>query len=749
MGESIIRIGDARAAKDAGSHHDQLQKSALAASEHTADVGPERRGPARAGEADPGADRDLVFRRRLATRRERRLAVVALAIAAALLVLLIALAEPLDLAHRPPAAVAVPIAVLAVGLAAALLAADALRRAVPDVILAGALGLTALVGWLVARSGGAHSAHAAMHVAPAMIAAAFLDRRRFALALLAALGTGFAPALYDTDASAFLRLAAALAPAAVLGAVVTNLAATAQRADRDLLLERTAEAVRQAEIDPLTGLGNYRAFWRRLESEISRARRHKGLFSLVLLDLDDFRSWNDELGHRRGDEALRGVADTLRVELRDEDVCCRQGGDEFAVMAVAAGDLEARELAARLCAAISALPFAGDRRLTATTGWATYGRPAGSADEMIFLADEALRSAKRRRPLAPKLSLPSAGRDQRPGRLDAVAALARELAGARDDRPIAETLATHAAVVLGATGAQCVRWDGEHDAPITVARVGTASGHPAELELASETIHRRRARVLVAAGAGGREHSELAAPVLAGGEPWGYLLALAPHGGSFDADDRRLAESMCAEASRALGLAPVFAALRDGELGDLYRLAADLEAVPGEAWRVADLAWQVGRRLGLDGEPLRELYLAGLFHDIGAAGLPAETLHKADPLDDAERALLRTIPLVGERLLRDIATLASAAAIVRHGHERFDGRGYPDGLAGERIPLASRVLLACDAWVAMTSPRSWRAAFDEGRAREELTQAAGTMLDPRVVQALLEALEEPLERGDP
>jgi diguanylate cyclase (GGDEF)-like protein len=718
----------------------------LAASEHTADAGPERRGPARVRDADPGAHRDLAFRRQLATRRERRLAVVALAIAATLLVVLMALAEPLHLAHHAPARIAVPIGLLAIGVAAALLAAHALGRAVPDVLLAGALALTALVGWLVARSGGAQSAHAALHVAPPMIAAAFLDRRRFALALLAALGAGLAPALYDSDPADFLRLAAALVPAAALGAVVANLAATAQRADRDLLLERTADAVRQAEIDPLTGLGNYRAFWRRLEGEIARARRHRGLFSLVLLDLDDFRTWNEELGHHAGDAALRRVADALRVELRDEDVCCRQGGDEFAVMAVAAGDLEARDLAARLCAAVAAIPFAGDRRLTATAGWSTYARPAGSADEMIFLADEALRSAKRRRPLAPKLTLPSADRGERLGRLDAMAALSREVAGARGDLPIVESLTSHAAVALGAAGAQCVRWDGEAEAPRTVARVGSASGHPAELELASETIHRRRARVLVAAGAGGREHSELAAPVLSGGEPWGYLLATAPHGGSFDADDRQLAESLCAEASRALGVAPVFAALPTGELGDLYQLAAELEAAPGEAWRVADLAWQVGRRLGIDGEPLRELYLAGLFHDIGSTGLPAETLHKADPLDDAERALLRTIPQVGERLLRDVPALAGAAPIVRHAHERFDGRGHPDGLSGERIPLASRVLLACDAWVSMTSPRPWRAAFDDERSRSELTQAAGEMLDPRVVQALLASLEEPMER---
>jgi diguanylate cyclase (GGDEF)-like protein len=716
---------------------------------------PGRRSRGRAGERRgdldlAGVDREVAFRRRIAARRERRRAVAGLTGLAVLLLALLALAAPLHIPHRASSGVAVPIGALAAVLAGTLLFADATRRATPNVILAATLGLTGLIAWLVARTGGTHSAYAALHLAPPLIAGAFLDRRRFAVALLAALGAGLAPALYGSGAQHFLRLAAALAPAGVLAAVVAHLATSAQRADRDTLLEHTAEAVRQAEVDPLTGLGNYRAFWRRLEEEIARARRHRGLFSLILLDLDDFKAVNDEAGHQAGDAALRRAGAALRGALRDEDVCCRQGGDEFAVIAVAAGDLETRELAARLAAGVAAIAHPGGRQITATAGWSTYGRPAGSADEMILLADEALRAAKRHRPLAPQLTLPVADRDDRPDRLATIAGLTRELAGARSERTIAETLAVHAAGTLGATGAQCVRWDGAEETPLTLARVGAAPLHPAELELelAAETLHRRRARVLVAAGAGGREHSELAAPILLGAHPWGYLLATAPRGGSFDAADRELAETLSAEAARALTQAPAFAALPEGELGDLYRLAAELEPATGEAWRVADLAWQVGRRLVMSGDELRELYLAGLFHDIGTAGLPVETLHKADPLEEEERELLRTLPAIGAKLLSGSPTLAGAAPIVRHAQERFDGTGHPDGLAGEEIPLAARILLACDAWVSMTSPRPWRDAFGEEHAHQELVGAAGSMLDPAVVEALRAAVAEPTEPPD-
>src|SRR5439155_2968718 len=133
-----------------------------------------------------------------------------------------------------------------------------------------------------------------------------------------------------------------------LAASVIHAAAERLRRQPDAWAEREAAASRLADQDPLTGLGNYRLFWRTVEAEVARARRHGGAFSVVLLDLDRFKAVNDDLGHRAGDELLQRVARGLSGVLRREDVICRHGGDEFAVVAVQAEPGEAPQLTRRL-----------------------------------------------------------------------------------------------------------------------------------------------------------------------------------------------------------------------------------------------------------------------------------------------------------------------------------------------------------------------------------------------------------------
>ena len=182
--------------------------------------------------------------------------------------------------------------------------------------------------------------------------------------------------------------------------------------------------------------------------------------------------------------------------------------------------------------------------------------------------------------------------------------------------------------------------------------------------------------------------------------------------------------------------------LQDAGFGELYRVAVGSAAAAGtESWRIAELAWQTGRALDLSDGELRALYLAALFHDVGDVGVPAVLLSHPGELRDEERAVLREHALIGERMLRSLPLLEEAAPIVRHEHERFDGTGYPDRLSGEQIPLAARILLACDAFVSMTSQRPWRPARSLGSAQAELRRVAGTQLDPRVVEALLGVLD--------
>ncbi len=156
---------------------------------------------------------------------------------------------------------------------------------------------------------------------------------------------------------------------------------------------------------------------------------------------------------------------------------------------------------------------------------------------------------------------------------------------------------------------------------------------------------------------------------------------------------------------------------------------------------VRELAVAVGRSLGLDGRLLAEVEACALLHDVGKIGVPDAILHKAGSLDPEEWAVMREHPIIGERILRPLPGLSEVATAVRHEHERWDGEGYPDGLAGEEIPIASRIVFVCDAFNALVSDRPYRSALSIAAAIAELERCAATQFDPIVVAALLTCLQ--------
>jgi diguanylate cyclase (GGDEF)-like protein len=160
---------------------------------------------------------------------------------------------------------------------------------------------------------------------------------------------------------------------------------------------------------------------------------------------------------------------------------------------------------------------------------------------------------------------------------------------------------------------------------------------------------------------------------------------------------------------------------------------------------VGSLAVETGRRLGLRRDGLDELARAAQLHDLGKLAVPDEILHKPGPLDDREWEFIRQHTVVGERILRASPALRSVATIVRSSHENWDGTGYPDGLVGEEIPLASRIIAACDAFDAMISPRPFRPALTQEEALAELDRHAGTQFDPTVVRVLAGHVRDSLE----
>ncbi|MFO1093023.1 MAG: HD-GYP domain-containing protein [Planctomycetaceae bacterium] len=157
----------------------------------------------------------------------------------------------------------------------------------------------------------------------------------------------------------------------------------------------------------------------------------------------------------------------------------------------------------------------------------------------------------------------------------------------------------------------------------------------------------------------------------------------------------------------------------------------------GHSQRVGRYAMEIGRQLALDHNTCQQLFLTGLLHDLGKIGVPDHVLLKAGRLSPEEFDLIKMHPEIGHRILQPIPELAFALPGVLHHHERIDGRGYPHGLVGDDIPLMARILAAADAFDAMTSSRTYRAAMSDSRAREILGEGAGTQWDTDVVAAFL------------
>jgi HD-GYP domain-containing protein (c-di-GMP phosphodiesterase class II) len=217
------------------------------------------------------------------------------------------------------------------------------------------------------------------------------------------------------------------------------------------------------------------------------------------------------------------------------------------------------------------------------------------------------------------------------------------------------------------------------------------------------------------------------------GRPWGSLLVL-PLVGLLQvfARERRTRLDHALELSHAYR----GTALLLGEM-----IEADDEYTGSHSRDVVDLATAVADRLELTPYERRQVEFAALLHDVGKVKIPAEIINKPGPLDDDERALMNTHTILGEEMLGRVGgLLGNVGHVVRSSHERWDGAGYPDGIAGEAIPVAARVVSACDAWSAMTTDRSYRKRLSDDAAAAELRGCSGTQFDPRVVEALLAVL---------
>jgi diguanylate cyclase (GGDEF)-like protein len=689
----------------------------------------------------------------------------------------------------------------------------------------------------------------------------------------------------------------------------------------------------QARTDSLTGLFNHSVFYERLLQSLQESSRTHMPVAVLMLDIDDFKHVNDVHGHAVGDELLRFLAEGLRAIVRPEDVICRLGGEEFAVVMDGCGGEDAVRVAERVQSRLAEVDFPGIGRMTVSVGLALGPEHAMNPRELAACAEAAMMTAKAqgknqvvlydeegaRRPDAPGIE-----RDVRSiahlkmlqsltGRLnrlndvreigDAIAAELRSLVDYHNCRvfvvdgdeliPVAflgdltsgmdsdsldilrkrvgEGVTGHCAElgesIVVADAANCefgqliegtvpieesllavpLRYGSRVVGVIVVSKLGlnqfdeddvrlleVLAGHAAvavenaslyesarrEAESATSLLEfgRELATLVDLADIAGRVtelsaeilgsrntsfylatdgelrlqaehgHSPEAAAKLASrtypleavqvrreayiAEPRDYepLIGEAPVPGgryavaSFDVDGRKgclvalverddfgerelaLLGGLAQQAKLAIANASSYEGLERTFVSTVEALANALEAndeyTSTHARWITDLSLRVGRELGLDERALKCLELGALLHDIGKIGIPSDVLAKPGRLTAIERKLVQTHPELGERIIAPIDRLQVVRPIVRHCHERWDGSCYPDGIAGDDIPLESRIIFVCDAYHAMTTDRPYRRRLSHREAVRRLVEGAGSQFDPNVVEVALRVLEQ-------
>ncbi|MGB9886169.1 MAG: diguanylate cyclase [Moorellales bacterium] len=389
------------------------------------------------------------------------------------------------------------------------------------------------------------------------------------------------------------------------------------------------EARTQATRDELTGLYNYRFFQEFLDKEVEHSRRTGQSLSVIFIDVDHFKAYNDVYGHLAGDEALGRLAEAVSGSIRAADVAARYGGDEFAVLLPGAGSSEALRVAERIMRAVQRC-FSGTETgsglLTVSLGVASYPEHSQSKQELLTAADSALYQAK------------YSGRDR-------ICVFGR---------------------AIGAGDA-----DG---------------GSPGEESSASEK---------------------------------GFL-------------KRQLEEAY---------------------LATVYTLAAAINARDNYTFKHSEMvtyyALGLAEALGLSEERRKIVRFAAMLHDIGKIGIPEYILNKPGGLTPPEREAVKRHVHIAEAIVRHTPYLRPIAPIILHHHEAYDGKGYPDGLQGEEIPLEARILAIADAYHAMTSDRPYRPALSREQAVGELRALAGKQFDPTLVPVFIRLLARLGEVGDP
>lgn len=394
----------------------------------------------------------------------------------------------------------------------------------------------------------------------------------------------------------------------------------------------------QAKTDGLTNLLNHRSFLESYQEEVMRANRTQKPFSILMIDVDNFKSINDSYGHQHGDKILSELAQCLKDNTRGIDIVARYGGDEFiCLLPEAAGD-QGLLVANRIMKKMRERFKEGG--VSISIGLATYFYHTDDSAMLLRLADQAMYLAKYK------------GGDQ---------IFAFDHSDTQDLR----------------------LWNKK----------------VFETFFVMKTLSR------------------------------------------FD-DGREVAADLTEQLKKMLSA--------DSSPQSLYEVVTSLSSAldardhytNGHSERVIEYAKQIATELGMSMQQQEELVYLCLLHDIGKIGIPDHILNKPGKLTQEEFEIMKRHAEIGERIISPLEALKNLKSLIRHHQEYYDGKGYPDSLSGEAIPLACRILSVVDTFDAMTTDRPYRKALPIEAAMAELRRCAGSQFDPAVVDIFITILDK-------
>ena len=494
----------------------------------------------------------------------------------------------------------------------------------------------------------------------------------------------------------------------------------------------------QATMDGLTGLANHRTLHQKLadlcrRSALSRDRRG---FSLVMIDVDQFKFYNDAHGHQEGDAALRGVARVITSGLRQEDFAARYGGEEFALVLSGIGKDAAHNIADRIRHSVAEYAFPKGR-LTVSMGVAEYPADGATPGEIIERSDRALYHAKitgRNRVVAwgsagtiASDQEPDTQDPRQPNRTVLLVELEARHGGSLRDMLPSESYSVQ--VSKGGDAAAELLKTRRYDI-VLVSGSGQAKDHKCVSTISA--IHPNMPVVLITNDLS----VEASRDALRSGASDVFLRPASPAELPVlierNLERTRVEKQRLAEKSTGVMLQAIEALVAAIDAKDPF--------TAGHSTRVTSMALAISDHLQISGDERWALELAAKLHDIGKLGLPDSALNKQSPLSEEEWQAMREHPALGSRIVGAIDELAYVSTIIRHHHERLDGTGYPDGLKGEAIPYLAQVIAVADAYEAMTSQRAHRSPLAPQEAIEELRLHAGAYYASEIVEVLADLL---------